>query len=120
MAQSSINLIHILKPPAKTLLGSSLRIGFARAWLFTAMKVLLIASLIHGAGLLTMVEKNVLLLDQYVRNDFTSYDYNLIPLPINQHNTIVKVIVAQDFQPRGPALSMVSDSGLVAGAETSQ
>ena len=111
MAQPAINLVHIMKPPTRTLFNSSLRIGFLRAWFFTALKVLFIAGLISGTGLLAKVESNVLLLDSYVRGDFTAYEYSYLPQPTRHGSlkkTTTKVIIAQDFQPRGPELGEVA------------
>ncbi len=113
MAQSPINLVHILKPPKKTVFGSGLRTSFLRVWLFTAIKVLVLASLINGANLYSKVEENVILLDQYFRNDFyaitSDEDFFVKPRPI-----IPKIIVTQNFEPRGPALA----DGEVASATT--
>ncbi len=113
MAQSPINLVHILKPPKKTVFGSGLRTSFLRAWIFTAMKVLVVASIINGADLYSKVEENVILLDQYFRNDFyaITYDEDFLvkPKPV-----VPKIIITEKFEPRGPALA----EGSVASAVT--
>ncbi len=103
-----INLMHDIKPVkkhARTVPGTTVRVIFLRAWFFTAMKVFLIAGLIHGATLYAQVEQNIIVLDQYVRNDFPTVDYSIIAEPSHiRVSSIPKIIIAQNFEPRGPAL----------------
>lgn len=117
MSLPEINLVHIMRPPQRrTFFGSSVRTIFLRAWVFTAFKVLLIASILNGSGLIMSIEKDISMLDQYFRNDYTYVD--LASLPTVTHNVKVpKVIIAELFQPRGPE---EPEDGLVAGAETDQ
>lgn len=120
MSHVSINLINdFRRPKGRTLFNSTVRIGFLRAWFFTAMKVLFIAGFIQGAGLFAAVEDNVMLLDRYAQNDFSAYEYSLLPQPVrhlNLDSNVPKVILAQNFEPRGPQI--VSDAGNVAGVNT--
>jgi hypothetical protein len=109
--ETSLNLIHVLKPPVRTVLGSNLRLSYLRAWFFVVMKVFLIAGLIHGVTLYNKVEQNVILLDQLARDDFSNVQSSVV-INVKRKAETPKIIVVDKFEPRGPAL------GDVAGVST--
>lgn len=123
MSAPAINLVHIMRPPSRTLFSSNLRISFLRAWFFTALKVLFIAGLLSGTGLFATVEKNTLLLDSYVRGDFSAYQNSYLPQPV-RHGSLTKIvskiIITQNLEPRGPEIVLASDAGSVAGVGTEE
>ena len=106
MAQSHINLVHILKPAPKTLFGSGLRMSFFRAWMYTAIKVLVIATFLNGNNVYSKIEENITLLDQFVRDDFTAVRSEA------QLKYQRKISTNTAIAPRGPALA----AGEIAGA----
>ncbi len=72
MTQINFDLIQSLtkKREMEKMPFFGLRTGFLRAWVFVAFKVLIVASILHGSGLVKSFEDNIALLDQYYRNDF--------------------------------------------------
>lgn len=72
MSHIDINLVHDLGVKSDWSDKFGLRSKFLHAWLFTAVKVMFIFSLMNGAGALQAIEDNIALLDQYIRNDFSS------------------------------------------------
>lgn len=114
MAEITPNLIHVFreshlhktKPPFVF----GLRTGYVRAWVFVVFKVWLILALINGVTTMNTIEKNIALLDGYVRNDFTGVQAlaaESSPALIFEHSKTkvitIPLIVSGEFAPRGPA-----------------
>ncbi len=114
MAEITPNLIHIFKEkhahPHKPPFVFGLRTGYVRAWVFVTFKVLFIVALLNGVNTLTTVEKNLSLLDSYVRDDFSQPEVFFDEL--NSNNIVlsarprpqekIPLIVIGEFAPRGP------------------
>ena len=87
-------------------LGSAVRVSFLRAWLITAIKVMLIFSFMNfHVDVAAKMEENVLLMDKLIHNDF---EVDL------SHMRVAKVRVATpqqvDLEPRGPSPVVAGDS----------
>jgi hypothetical protein len=95
-------------------LGSGIRTSFLHAWIVTVVKVLIIFTMMnYNVNVINKVEENVSLLDQYIRNEYVVTDVS-----INTHHfrRVPKVIIASNFEPRGPSLIAISPT--VAGDMT--
>jgi hypothetical protein len=101
MSQSAINLVHIMKPEKRTVPGTGLRIGFFRAWVLTVSKVLFIVAFWPGSQFASAIEENVTLMDQYLRNDYSSYETTYLRQLPRRINT--PIIITANFEPRGTA-----------------
>ncbi|HEX3099884.1 MAG TPA: tail fiber domain-containing protein [Patescibacteria group bacterium] len=130
MPEITINLIHdlrkshALKKPKPPFFGG-LRTGYVRAWVFVVLKVWLIVALINGVTTMDKIERNMALLDSYIRNDFSQPE---IFFP-NQPQTTLAIgkfhkpkssnslqTNSGVFMPRGPELATDNnEEGTVAG-----
>ena len=128
MAELTPNFIHEFKEkhahPHKPPFVFGLRTGYVRAWLFVVFKVWLIVALLNGVNSMNVVEKDLTLLDSYVRNDFSHpeifFDNDDTKTILSYKKTKevkIPLIVTDNLMPRGP-MAINQSSGVVASAVT--
>ena len=84
-------------------LGSSIRTSFLRAWAVTALKVIVIFTLMNlNIDVVSKMEENVALLDSYLRNDYSTLNI-VTPLAFAARKPSTQVIVSVNVEPRGPS-----------------
>lgn len=120
MTHNSKNILHDWKAARMErsylsqieFLGSTLRVSFLRAWLVTAGKVLIIfAFMSFHVDVASKMEENIVLLDNYIRNDFSVPNMQTLPKAIARSN---------GFQPRGPYVPQTPMHAEVAGDSTTE
>ncbi len=97
-------------------LGSGIRVSFLRAWLVTALKVMLIFAFMNfHIDVAAKMEESVLLLDKYIHNDFQidTSPMRVANARLNPSTEIVTKIVTVSLEPRGP-----NPNAAVAGEST--
>ncbi len=97
-------------------LGSGIRVSFLRAWLVTALKVMLIFAFMNfHIDVASKMEESVLLLDKYIHNDFQidTSPMRVANARLNPSNNVVTKIVTVNLEPRGP-----NPNAAVAGEST--
>lgn len=124
--QSSHNLLHDWKAARIEksyisqvgFLGSSIRTSFLRAWAVTAVKVLVIFTLMNlNIDVVSKMQDNVALLDSYMRDDYSIYLVDATPIATKKTEVSIPVIAVANLEPRGPSLNLASSS-TVAGDST--